>query len=215
MNFLFLTTDQQRFDTIQCLGANHMLTPHLNWLVESGIRFLETRDHSRPFCLYLGFSKPHPPFDPPANYWALYQNTTVPDPVYGDWSADRENLPPGLMTPTWSSNGIDSWSIERIRDARRAYYALITQIDYQLGLLLGRLRELGELDNTTILFTSDHGEMLGDRLRRLLAAEMREHEFAGSGELVSIRECPTRASCRKKTWPGWHSADHTINDVLH
>jgi hypothetical protein len=38
-NFIFLTTDQQRFDTIQCLGAGHMLTPHLNWLVESGIHF--------------------------------------------------------------------------------------------------------------------------------------------------------------------------------
>lgn len=49
-----------------------------------------------------------------------------------------------------------------MKKIRRAYYALITQVDYSLGLLFARLRELGLLENTWILFTSDHGDMLGD-----------------------------------------------------
>lgn len=153
------------------LGQNEMepgiATVHENdsltrWTVDRGIRFLDTRDDTRPFCLYLGFSKPHPPFDPPLNYWSLYEGANIPEPVYGDWSDNSEDIPGGLMSPTWSLNGSDAWTADTMLRSRRAYYALITQIDYQLGLLLARLRELDLFDNTHILFTSDHGEMLGD-----------------------------------------------------
>lgn len=133
-----------------------------HWTVERGIRFLETRDPTRPFCLYLGFSKPHPPFDPPLHYWQLYQNREIPPATMGDWSRDPANLPAGFMGPTWALNGCDTWSPEQIRETRRAYYALVTHIDYQLGKLFARLRELNLLDSTHIVFTSDHGEMLGD-----------------------------------------------------
>lgn len=144
------------------IGTVHENETLTHWTVERGIRFLETRDPSRPFCLYLGFSKPHPPFDPPLSYWQLYQNRKIPPPIYGDWSRDPDKLPAGFMGPTWALNGCDTWNEEQILAARRAYYALITHIDYQLGKLFARLRELNLLDNTHIVFTSDHGEMLGD-----------------------------------------------------
>jgi len=133
-----------------------------HWTVERGIRFLETRDPTRPFCLYLGFSKPHPPFDPPVSYWRLYQNREIPPPVYGDWSRDLDVLPAGFMGPTWALNGCDTWNAEQICEMRRAYYALITHVDYQLGKFFARLRELNLLETSHIFFTSDHGEMLGD-----------------------------------------------------
>lgn len=133
-----------------------------HWITRRGIDFLETRDETRPFCLYLGYSNPHPPFDPPPNYWALYANREVPSAVYGDWSKEVEEIPGGFMEATWGLNGVDRFTPEQLAQCRRAYYALITQIDYSLGLLFGRLRELGLLENTWIFFTSDHGEMLGD-----------------------------------------------------
>jgi len=133
-----------------------------HWTVDRAITFLEQRDPDRPFLLNLGFSKPHPPFDPCLAYWLQYQHATMPAPWRGDWSADPAQIAPGWLGPTWQLNGADRFSPELIRDIRRAYYALITQIDYNLGLLFARLRERGELDNTLILFTSDHGEMLGD-----------------------------------------------------
>jgi arylsulfatase A-like enzyme len=92
----------------------------------------------------------------------MYENAEVPPPVYGDWSKSIEDVPQGFASPTYNLNGVNRFSAELIRDCRRAYYALITQIDYNLGVLFARLRELGLQDNTTIIFTSDHGELLGD-----------------------------------------------------
>ncbi len=144
---------------ISTVSESNSLT---HWMVDQSIDFLETRDSTRPFLLHLGFSKPHPPFDPCLNYWTMYANAPVPDPIYGDWSKNPEKIPVDLMEPTHWLNGVDQFSPELIQDCRRAYYALITQIDYNLGLLFARLREMKLLDSTLILFTSDHGEMLGD-----------------------------------------------------
>lgn len=133
-----------------------------HWTVKRSIDFLETRDETRPFFLWTSFTKPHPPFDPCANYWALYQNKEVAPPVQGKWSEKVENIPQGFLEPTYSLNNAYRASPEQLKDAKRAYYACITQIDYSLGLLFSRLRELDLLKNTWIIFTSDHGEMLGD-----------------------------------------------------
>jgi len=144
---------------IATVEESHTLT---HWTVDRSINFLETRDPTRPFFLWTSFSKPHPPFDPPLNYWLMYQNAQVPEPVIGDWSLRLEVLPSGFLNQTYVLNNLDRFSPTLIQDIRRAYYALITQIDYNLGLLFARMRELDLLENTLILFTSDHGEMLGD-----------------------------------------------------
>ncbi len=133
-----------------------------HWTVRRSIDFLETRDETRPFFLWTSFAKPHPPWDPCANYWALYQNREVPPPVSGDWSASVEKTPQAFMEPTYALNNAWRMTAAQIADVRRAYYACITQIDYQLGLLFARMREMGLLENTWIIFTADHGEMLGD-----------------------------------------------------
>lgn len=137
----------------------HSLT---HWTVQRSIDFLETRDDTRPFFLWTSFTKPHPPFDPSLNYWLLYQNREVPPPVYGDWSEALEQVPGGWMKPTYNLDSTYRFTPAQLADMRRAYYACITQVDYALGLLFARMREMGLLDTTWILFTSDHGDMLGD-----------------------------------------------------
>ena len=144
---------------ISTVDEAHSLT---HWTIRRSIDFLETRDDTRPFFLWTSFTKPHPPWDPCANYWALYQNRDVPDPVIGDWSATIENTPQAFLEPTYRLNNAYRMSTEQLKDAKRAYYACITQIDYQLGLLFARMREMNLLENTWILFTTDHGDMLGD-----------------------------------------------------
>jgi len=144
---------------ISMLNEQDSLT---HWVADRAINFLETRDPSRPFYMQVGFAKPHPPFDPLMNYWMLYQNRSVPDPFEGAWSKNVSDIPPGFLSTTHALNGGDRFSMEQWRDIRRAYYACITQIDYNLGLLFARLRELNLLENTLIIFHSDHGEMLGD-----------------------------------------------------
>ena len=132
------------------------------WTTKRSIDFLETRDETRPFFLWSSFTKPHPPFDPCYNYWALYQNKEMPPPIYGDWSDNMEEALHGFYQPTYLLNNFHRMSAEQIQDTKRAYYASITQVDYSLGLLFARMREMELLDNTWIIFTSDHGELLGD-----------------------------------------------------
>ena len=132
------------------------------WTVKRSIDFLETRDDSRPFFLWTSFAKPHPPFDPCRNYWDLYANKLLPSPVCGDWASDPDNAPQGFYQPTYMLNNAYRMSDEQLADVKRAYYACITQIDYSLGLLFARMREMGLLADTWIFFTSDHGDLMGD-----------------------------------------------------
>lgn len=133
-----------------------------HWTVDRSIEFLETRDPTRPFFLWTSFAKPHSPFDPCLNYWEMYRNAETPEPVRGDWSATPEDVPEGFRRPTAEASLAWRYSEAQQRDIRRAYYACITQIDYNLGLLFARMRELGLLGNTLIVFTADHGDMLDD-----------------------------------------------------
>jgi arylsulfatase A-like enzyme len=144
---------------IATVDESHSLT---HWTVERSIDFLETRDSTRPFFLWTSFAKPHPPFDPGRNYWELYRDIDMPLPVYGDWSHSPDNVPAGFREPSWSLNNVHTFTPAMLKAVKRAYYACITQIDYNLGLLFARLRELELLRNTWIIFTADHGEMLGD-----------------------------------------------------
>lgn len=144
---------------ISTVDEVHSLT---HWTVRRSIDFLETRDCTRPFFLWTSFTKPHPPWDPCANYWTLYQNRNVPDPVLGDWSGTVEDTPQAFLEPTYALNNAHRMSKEQLKDAKRAYYACITQIDYQLGLLFARMQEMNLLKSTWVMFTSDHGDMLGD-----------------------------------------------------
>jgi arylsulfatase A-like enzyme len=144
---------------ISTVDEAHSLT---HWTVRRSIDFIETRDETRPFFLWTSFAKPHPPFDPCASYWALYDRRAVPEPVIGDWSQTVAATPQGYLQSTYCLNNVYRMTPDQIGDMRRAYYACITQIDYQLGLLFARLRELQLLENTWIIFTSDHGDMLGD-----------------------------------------------------
>lgn len=132
------------------------------WTVQRSVDFLETRDTTRPFFLWCSFAKPHPPLDCDLKYWHMYENIELPSPVYGDWSQTPDALPAGIAAASWSVSQIDRLSPQQLQAVRRAYYACITQIDYNLGHLLSRMREMKLLEDTWIIFTSDHGEMLGD-----------------------------------------------------
>lgn len=151
------------------VGENE-LAPYINmvdegddlthWIVERSIDFLETRDPTRPFFLWTGFTKPHAPLDPALPYWQLYAGKELPPPARGDWNGAARAA--GFYRPTWMLSDLEHLSDEQRQEWRRAYYACVTQVDYQLGLLFARLRELELLQNTWIIFTSDHGDMQGD-----------------------------------------------------
>lgn len=133
-----------------------------HWIVGKSMDFLENHDPERPYFLWTSFPKPHPPLDPLLSYWRLYENMDISAPVYGGWSQDIEKIPKGFYKATAQLNHVERMSPQQIQQIKKAYYACITQIDYNLGFLFAKMRELNLLENTWIIFTSDHGEMLGD-----------------------------------------------------
>lgn len=131
------------------------------WTAEQCVDYIrERRDPTVPFFLWCSFAKPHPPLDPPEPYYSMYRACDIPPPAVGDWTWSGE-CPP-ILDQTRKGMKHDLVPPEIWREARAAYYGLITQIDYNLGRVLGALVETRLYDETLILFTSDHGEMLGD-----------------------------------------------------
>src|SRR5690606_36611482 len=85
----------------------------------------------------------------------------IPEPAIGDWARDPEQCPTALWNyRTWAN--LDQHPPELVRAIRQAYYGLITQVDYNLGRVFGALVDQDLFRETMIVFTSDHGEYLGD-----------------------------------------------------
>lgn len=129
------------------------------WIAEECVDYVRRRrDPTVPFFLWCSFSKPHPPLDPPEPYCSMYQNVDLPTPVEGDWT---DPLPEVVRRHPWV-NRTPQPSPETVEAARAAYYGLITHVDYSVGRVLAALRETGLLENTLVIYTSDHGCYLGD-----------------------------------------------------
>ncbi len=129
-----------------------------NWTTREMARTIQRRNPSKPGFWFLSYCHPHPPLAPLQCYLDMYRDVDPEAPYSGYWSADPDALPFALRNRTeWSH-----LTPEQIRSAKRAFYALCTHIDHQIRVVIGTLREERLLDNTIILFTSDHGDMLGN-----------------------------------------------------
>lgn len=129
-----------------------------NWVVTESIDFLRRRDPCKPFFLMTSFVRPHAPFDAPKYYFDLYKNKDLREPVKGDWN-DEELIKKIGYRYNATTGPLDK---ELVKEMQIGYYACITHIDHQIGRLIQALVEHQVMDNTIIIFTSDHGEMLGD-----------------------------------------------------
>ena len=124
-------------------------------------------DHARrhpgePFFLVASFTSPHDPWELPGRYWDRYDPADIPLPAVP--SIPFEAADP-YSRRLREMCGIDAAALsdEQIRHARHAYFAAISYVDERIGRVLGALRESGLEDDTLVVFTADHGEMLGER----------------------------------------------------
>lgn len=128
------------------------------WLVTEAIDFLRRRDTRKPFFLYLGFHRPHPPYDPPQWAFDRYVDQEMPEPPIGDWiDVLDEHRVDGMHNAH-----VARYSRRILDRAKAGYYGHLTHIDHQLNRLVEHFRQFGQHDNTWICFVSDHGEMMGD-----------------------------------------------------
>lgn len=139
----------------------HLAEEHhpTNWAGRMMARTIKRRDPDKPAFWYLGFRHPHPPLVPPQSMLELYRDVEIDPPYVGDWARDTDHLPFAISALLSRTN---LYTDAQMMAAKRAFYALCTQIDFQIRYLVGTLRLEGILDDTIIMFTSDHGDMLGN-----------------------------------------------------
>lgn len=130
-----------------------------NWASFMMAREIRRRDPTRPAFWCLSYTHPHPPLVPLQTYMDLYRQFTPPPALAAGWSARFEDQPFALQM---ARNYWPALPPQVLAEVRRAFYALATHIDHQLRVVVGTLREEGLLDDTVILITADHGDMLGD-----------------------------------------------------
>ena len=133
---------------------------------EQTLAFLAERDASRPFFIQMSFQRPHAPIAPAREYFDLYDpdTLTLPDSAddyfergfAGKPAFMRQMLAKGCGYPLADPN------VARLRRCLASYYALIACIDQEIGRVLQRLADDGELDNTIVFYTADHGDFAGD-----------------------------------------------------
>ena len=161
-----------------------------NWCTDMALDFLERRDPTVPFFLNVSYHQPHAPCTPPAYYFNKYMGRDLPDIPYGDWEERFPNMQTHKKVNAWRVDPSDPV----LKEYRAGYYGCIEHIDHQIGRILYKLPK-----NTIIIFTSDHGEMLGDHgwIRKRSAYEGSAHIplfFAFPESFV--RERGIRNECR-------------------
>jgi choline-sulfatase len=128
------------------------------WTADTAVEFLQSYKAEEPFLLKVSFARPHSPYDPPERFFKLYENADIPKAVVGKWADRHAQRGEKLPSDTWRGD----LGEEQVRRSRQGYYGSVTFIDEQIGRILETLEKRGWLENTLILFTSDHGDMTGD-----------------------------------------------------
>lgn len=139
-----------------------------NFIGDTTCWWLETKPVEKPLFLVVGFPGPHPPYDPTPEMAEKYMKRDVPVPnisdeeltdLVGPWVAKREHdVEVDHDSVAWKLDPTP----EELRRMRAYYYANVEMIDTQVGRILDTLEARGNMDNTIVIFTSDHGDNLGD-----------------------------------------------------
>ena len=115
----------------------------------------------RPFCMVVSLTHPHDPYAMTAEYWNRYREDEIDMPRF---RPDTESCDPHTQRLRHVCNmDHEPVSEANIRAARHAYYAAISYVDDQIGLLRDTLAQCGVAEDTVTIITADHGEMLGER----------------------------------------------------
>ncbi len=155
-----------------------------DWITARSIDYLRSRKgNSQPWFLFTSYLKPHSPSVEPQPYFDMYDPNSLPVP----------KLPANARQVRAAQQGrrqrqfIDDERMMRVMSAK--YYGAITHVDLHAGRLLGELERLGMADNTLVLFTADHGNMLGDHGRWFKGVQ-----YEGSAHVPLLWKSPQEAN---------------------
>ncbi|APX32602.1 choline-sulfatase [Brachybacterium sp. P6-10-X1] len=115
-----------------------------------------------PFLMVTSFIHPHDPYEPPQEHWDRFEDVDIPGPAHPE-VPDPAQDPHSHRLRAMSGFDQRETTDEEVRRARRSYYAAVSYIDDQIGKVRERLETLGLAEDTVIVVTSDHGDMLGEK----------------------------------------------------
>jgi choline-sulfatase len=143
-------TNQLEFDDDVAFQAQRKIYDHARF------------DRDKPLALMASFTHPHDPYAARRQFWDLYQDADIDLPKVDRMS--RASLDAHSQR-LYDVSAMDDYTVTEadIRAARHGYYANISYVDSLVGKLVDTLEATGLLDNTVIVFTSDHGDFLGER----------------------------------------------------
>ncbi|WP_420179855.1 choline-sulfatase [Paenarthrobacter sp. TA1.8] len=149
----------------------------------------------RPWMATVSFTSPHDPFVISQEYLDLYDEETIPMPAVSPVKYEDLDEHSKLV---YEINGMAKYSIaeSETRRARRAYFAMISYVDAKIGDVLQALEETGQAQDTLVVFTSDHGEMLGER-----GMWFKKTFFEPSVQVPLLISYPGRITPRRSTGP--------------
>ncbi len=120
----------------------------------------ESVNKDKPWVMQVGFVLPHFPFIAPQEYWDLYNEEDLPLPK--NYAKNERPEYPFCVDHRHYQGTDEELSPEQLRKTIHAYYGMCSYVDSQIGRVLQALEESGQLENTRIIYSTDHGEMLGD-----------------------------------------------------
>ena len=133
---------------------------HLDmFILRESAQWIRNYSSDKPFYLQVCPVGPHPPFDSPSEYRAKYDADDMPLPIM---DAPAGPAPPLVESQTRLGRGLTSMGKARAQVLRANYYGKVTLIDDGIGQVIAALGAKGLMDDTWIIYTSDHGELLGD-----------------------------------------------------
>lgn len=135
------------------------------WCADKAIEFMRQNRSFRPWLISVNIFQPHHPFWPTEEYFNRYDPAKMPSPRYQE--GELRTKSPYARTDHQSAYGGLDISFAKTDDLTHrkitvAYYAMIEQVDHAVGRMLASLKQTGQEENTIVIFSSDHGEMLGD-----------------------------------------------------
>ena len=127
----------------------------------SWLRNAAARNPEKPWVLYLGLVAPHFPLIAPEPFYHLYDDVDIPPPR--QYAEDERPRHPVIEALRYASNFDDYFTPEKVKIARQGYYGLCSFLDDNIGKVLATLEESGLVDTTRVIYSTDHGDNMGNR----------------------------------------------------
>ena len=135
------------------------------WCSDMAIQFMRQHRQFNPWLMSVNIFQPHHPFWPTKEYLDRYDPDKLPSPKYQEGELDSKTVFQRIDHQAgYAGSGLSFTKTDDLthRKITAAYYAMIEQVDTEVGRMMKVLEQTGQADNTVVIFMSDHGEMLGD-----------------------------------------------------